>query len=155
MSFKSSSSSSDDFQLQMAQIDEQEDAICHQIIQNNITIMQILNEYAADQTIERNVGGSIPGHAFINQDRESVDRRLFNDYFSESPMYNEAMFRRRYRMSRSLFLRIMYAVKSHDNYFVQQADRAGRFELSPLQKITAVFCWPTVFRQMAKASTAK
>ena len=68
MNFNSSSSSDDDILLQMAQIDEQEDAICHQIIQDNLTIMQILNQHAADQITERNIGGSIPRHAFINRD---------------------------------------------------------------------------------------
>ena len=42
-------------------------------------------------------------------------------------------------MSRSLFLRIVDAVKSHDNYFVQRVDRVGRLGWSPLQKITVVF----------------
>ncbi|XP_020275043.1 uncharacterized protein LOC109849603 [Asparagus officinalis] len=49
------------------------------------------------------------------------------------------MFRRRYRMSRSLFLRIVDAVKDHDYYFQQRSDGLGRMGLSPLQKVTAVF----------------
>ncbi|XP_019240160.1 PREDICTED: uncharacterized protein LOC109220152 [Nicotiana attenuata] len=42
-------------------------------------------------------------------------------------------------MSRNLFLRIVDEVKGHDMYFVQRADAMGRFGLSTLQKITAVF----------------
>ncbi|XP_039130886.1 uncharacterized protein LOC120267278 [Dioscorea cayenensis subsp. rotundata] len=42
-------------------------------------------------------------------------------------------------MSRSLFLRILNAVQSHDNYFQQQRDVLGRLGFSPLQKVTAVF----------------
>ncbi|XP_019170454.1 PREDICTED: uncharacterized protein LOC109166024 [Ipomoea nil] len=49
------------------------------------------------------------------------------------------MFRRRFRMSRNLFLRIPNAVKGHVNYFVQQKDRIGRLGLSTLQKVTAAF----------------
>ena len=46
---------------------------------------------------------------------------------------------RRYRMSRSLFLRIANAVEEHDSFFKQRRDAAGRLGLSPLQKITAAF----------------
>ncbi|XP_020271556.1 uncharacterized protein LOC109846722 [Asparagus officinalis] len=42
-------------------------------------------------------------------------------------------------MSRSLFLRIVDAVKDHDYYFQQRSDGLGRMGLSPLQKVTAVF----------------
>ncbi|KAL0817035.1 hypothetical protein Bca101_073479 [Brassica carinata] len=43
------------------------------------------------------------------------------------------MFRRRYRMSRPLFLRVIEAVESYDNYFTQNMD-ACRVGLSSLQK---------------------
>ncbi|XP_060209734.1 uncharacterized protein LOC132636734 isoform X2 [Lycium barbarum] len=49
------------------------------------------------------------------------------------------MFRRRYRMSRNLFLRVVDAIKAHDTYFEQHADAMGRFGLSIVQKITVVF----------------
>ncbi|AAF97981.1 F21J9.3 [Arabidopsis thaliana] len=49
------------------------------------------------------------------------------------------MFRRRFRMSRSLFLRIYDAIQRHDNYFVQRRDRVGKLGLSGLQKMTAAF----------------
>ena len=42
-------------------------------------------------------------------------------------------------MSRSLFLRIVEAVKEHDVYFQQRRDSLGRLGLSSLQKITAAF----------------
>ena len=47
------------------------------------------------------------------------------------------MFRRRFRMSQSLFLRISEAVQLHDGYFVQRRDAMGRIGLSAIQKITA------------------
>ncbi|XP_073021858.1 uncharacterized protein [Primulina eburnea] len=81
--------------------------------------------------------GSITGHVVINRDRLAAKQRLYNDYFFESPMYNESMFKRRFRMSRRLFLRIMESVQQHDNYFVQKVDALGRPGLSPYQKITA------------------
>ncbi|XP_010431016.1 PREDICTED: putative nuclease HARBI1 [Camelina sativa] len=83
--------------------------------------------------------GSIPGHKVINRDRENASRNLFNDYFADNPLFPETMFRRRYQMSRPLFLRIYEAIQSHDNYFVQRRDGVGKLGLSGLQKITAVF----------------
>ncbi|XP_024972712.1 uncharacterized protein LOC112511324 [Cynara cardunculus var. scolymus] len=83
--------------------------------------------------------GSIPGHIVINRDRENADRILFNDYFSENHRFPESMFRRRFRMSRTLFVRILDVVQSHDNYFLQRRDGCGKFGLSCYQKVTAVF----------------
>ena len=42
-------------------------------------------------------------------------------------------------MQRSLFLRIVDAVREHNNYFVQKMDGVGKLGLSTLQKVTAVF----------------
>ena len=84
-------------------------------------------------------GGSIPGHIVVRRDRKAAHHNLFNDYFSDNPRYGEDFFRRRFRMSRSLFLRIVDAVKSHNPYFEQRTDALGRLGLSPLQKITAAF----------------
>ncbi|XP_019238012.1 PREDICTED: uncharacterized protein LOC109218136 [Nicotiana attenuata] len=83
--------------------------------------------------------GSIPGHLVINRDREGTDSNLILDYFSYNPRFSDRQFHRRYRMSHNLFLRIVDEVKGHDMYFVQQANAMGRFGLSTLQKITAVF----------------
>jgi len=43
-------------------------------------------------------------------------------------------------MSRELFLRIMNAVESHDDYFVQKRNAANVLGLSCFQKVTAAFC---------------
>ncbi|XP_020243553.1 uncharacterized protein LOC109821808 [Asparagus officinalis] len=42
-------------------------------------------------------------------------------------------------MLRSLFLRIVDAVKDHDYYFQQQSDGLGRMRLLPSQKVTVIF----------------
>ncbi|XP_010431602.1 PREDICTED: uncharacterized protein LOC104715936 [Camelina sativa] len=115
--------------------DHEEEAIQHAIANNNSVIQFLLNQQK-NQAIH---GGSVPERSFIHRDRESAHDRLFNDYFSENPKYNEATFRRRFRMSRLLFLRIIHQVESHENYFTQRRDSSGRLGLSSLQKITAVF----------------
>ncbi|XP_075475704.1 uncharacterized protein LOC142509858 [Primulina tabacum] len=98
---------------------------------------QLVATYIIHQEQEVTHGGSIPGHIVIHRDREIADRNLFNDYFADNPRYNEAMFRRRFRMSRNLFLRIVDEVKNHDIYFTQRSDSVWRLGLSTIQKTTA------------------
>lgn len=62
---------------------------------------------------------------------------MFQDYLAENPTYGPEIFRRRYIMSRDLFIRIMNAVEAHDDYFVQKRNAAGVLGLSSFQKITA------------------
>jgi len=52
--------------------------------------------------------------------------RLWNDYFSEAPVYGTRLFRRRFRMSKDVFLRVTNAVALHDTYFEQSRDAVGR-----------------------------
>ena len=133
----SSSSSSDDDENSLVLNDllKKEAIIVHAISNNNM----ILEHLRSQQHNLVSHGGSVPGHIFVNRDREAADHRLFNDYFADNPLYNEDQFRRRYRMRRSLFLRIVDAVKDHDQYFQQRRDHAGRLGLSSNQKVTAVF----------------
>ncbi|XP_073154148.1 uncharacterized protein [Henckelia pumila] len=113
----------------------------HLIDQQQMVLSQLISATVATEYFQESDnlqhGGSIPGHIVINRDRLAADQRLFADYFSESSMYNESMFKRHFRMSHRLFLRIMESVEKHDNYFVQKVDGLGRPGLSPHQKITA------------------
>ncbi|KAJ9546879.1 hypothetical protein OSB04_019422 [Centaurea solstitialis] len=69
--------------------------------------------------------------------REIGETRLMEDYFVDNPIYDEVICRRRFRMQRSLFLRIVNVVTANDEYFAQRRDATGRRGLSPLQKCTA------------------
>ncbi|KAK6120693.1 hypothetical protein DH2020_045567 [Rehmannia glutinosa] len=132
----SSSSFSNDedmYKNELEAINAEEEIITRIVARNNNILAQLLNH----QESETNHRGSIPGHVVVNRDREIADRNLFNDYFAENPRYDEATFRRRFRMSRSLFLRIAGAVRNHDNYFLQRRDATGRLGLSLFQKVTA------------------
>ncbi|KAK2421786.1 hypothetical protein QL285_032376 [Trifolium repens] len=73
----------------------------------------------------------------IDRSREEGHIRLFNDYFSENPVYTDAQFRRRFRMHRHVFLRIVAALGNHDEYFQMRVDATRKMGLSPLQKCTA------------------
>ncbi|RWR92167.1 putative nuclease HARBI1 [Cinnamomum micranthum f. kanehirae] len=81
--------------------------------------------------------GSIQGHAVMHRGRISGHHRLYNDYFSENPVYTLSQFRRRFRMRKPLFIRIVNAVEAHDLYFQQKRNCAGSLDLSALQKVTA------------------
>ncbi|XP_023157016.1 uncharacterized protein [Zea mays] len=83
--------------------------------------------------------GSVFGHKVHDRSRQEHDRKLFQDYFAENPTYPEKFFRRRFRMSSSLFKRIAKAVEKHDEYFVQDRNAAGVLGFSCLQKVTAAF----------------
>lgn len=135
----SSSSSSEAEEESYAKLRNEQMAIHHQqqmcILQlqtNAVVVSEYFQQF--DNTYHH---GSIPGHVVINRDRATADQRLYNDYFSSSPVYNETMFKRRFRMSRRLFSRILEAVQAHDTYFVQKPNASGQLGLSPHQKITA------------------
>ena len=71
----------------------------------------------------------------VNRNRKEGELRLYNDYFAENPKFTESQFRRRFRMSRHLFLRIANAVEAHNPYFKQKKDAIGVLGLSCLQKV--------------------
>ncbi|XP_030941674.1 uncharacterized protein LOC115966610 [Quercus lobata] len=74
---------------------------------------------------------------YIERNHLAGHRRLYDDYFAEEPVYPPNLFRRRFRMRRSLFLRILFRVEAHEPYFTQKRNAAKKLGLSPLQKMTA------------------
>ncbi|XP_018479975.1 uncharacterized protein LOC108851038 [Raphanus sativus] len=85
---------------------------------------------------------------FIEINREDGHEKLWNDYFSENPTYTSKLFRRRFRMNKSLFMRIVYRLSTEAPYFKPKEDATGRASLSPLQKCTAAI------RQLAYGCSA-
>ncbi|XP_056682783.1 uncharacterized protein [Spinacia oleracea] len=72
-----------------------------------------------------------------DRNREEGHNRLFNDYFAVNPVYSEKQLRRRFRMRRPLFCRIMNKVVENDIFMQQRRNAAGKLGLSGLQKCTA------------------
>ena len=64
--------------------------------------------------------GSIQGHSVIFRNRVEGHERLYHDYFAKSTTYPPNLFRRRFRMNRSLFVRILSNMEAYDPYFVQK-----------------------------------
>ncbi|XP_056842126.1 uncharacterized protein LOC130495088 [Raphanus sativus] len=87
-----------------------------------------------DQEARRNARKK---RAYIERHREEGHILLWNDYFSETPTFPENMFRRRFRMNRPLFMRIVDRLSTEVEYFREKRDALGRISLSPLQKCTA------------------
>ena len=62
-------------------------------------------------------GGSAPGRMKAkNWHHLEGYCMLYSDYFADAPLHGDKTFRRRYRMSRKLFLRIVNAIREFDNY---------------------------------------
>ena len=60
------------------------------------------------------------------------------DYFDRTnPVYPEHLFRRRYRMSRDLFLIIPRGVRDYDPYFQCRPDATGALGFTSYQKCSA------------------
>ncbi|GJS83649.1 ALP1-like protein [Tanacetum coccineum] len=91
----------------------------------------------------------------IYRDREGAEDHLMGDYFNEPCKYPLYYFRRRYRMSRRLFLKIVEGISTyeagpllkHFKFFKIQADCTGRMSLSVIMKCTAAI------RQLAYGTT--
>ena len=63
--------------------------------------------------------------------------KIYKDYFATHSTYNEALFRRRFRMRKNVFIKTMEDVHRHDPFFEQKRDALGLLGAHPLLKITA------------------
>ncbi|GKA23745.1 hypothetical protein Tco_0709778 [Tanacetum coccineum] len=66
--------------------------------------------------------------------------RLVAAYFSEHPQYDETTFYTRYRMSQTLFPRIVQEITYHYPYFLLRLDCTGKIGISALVKCTFAIC---------------
>uniref|UniRef100_A0A0D3CYM4 DDE Tnp4 domain-containing protein n=1 Tax=Brassica oleracea var. oleracea TaxID=109376 RepID=A0A0D3CYM4_BRAOL len=101
-------------------------------------------EEMVDQVVDNFIDSIVDGQAnnpkrraYIERNRELGHNQLLNDYFKENPTYPPEMFRRRFRMNKPLFLRIVDRLSSEVPYFQQRRNAHGRYGLSALQKCTA------------------
>ncbi|XP_021769830.1 uncharacterized protein LOC110734076 [Chenopodium quinoa] len=73
----------------------------------------------------------------FERDHEDGHNRLWNDYFTDPPVFPPNLFRRRFRMRKHVFLRIVHTLDEGHQFFQQRQDATGRFGASALQKCTA------------------
>ncbi|GJT37960.1 hypothetical protein Tco_0937825 [Tanacetum coccineum] len=97
--------------------------------------------------------GSAPKRTrtYISREREEAEQRLIDDYFGDDetpPKYPEENFRRRYRMSSTLFDKIVNDITNYDaqplfEYFIffkQRYDATGHTSICPILKCTSAIC---------------
>ncbi|XP_022681830.1 uncharacterized protein LOC111257065 [Setaria italica] len=84
--------------------------------------------------------GSVPGREVVSRDMSSGNLRIVADYFADPPIYNATFFRKRFRLSRELFLHIVDGVEAHDDYFRQKLNATGLLGATALQKVFGSFC---------------
>ena len=77
------------------------------------------------------------GRMCIPRNRGLGHAQLMQDYFAEVPTYPPRLFRRRYRMRRSLFKKIVRDCEANSTYFKQRRNVAGTLGFSSWQKISA------------------
>ncbi|XP_021753753.1 uncharacterized protein LOC110719157 [Chenopodium quinoa] len=116
---------------------------------NNVEFDRLVDDYAANHLPHILIPQHSSQESQLNNDTESVPEpkrgrerekghvQLYNDYFVSNAVYIDNQFRRRFRMQRSLFCRIMNKVVEGDQFFQQRRNAAEKFGLSPLQKCTA------------------
>jgi hypothetical protein len=75
----------------------------------------LLHEHTSRPVYRGSVKGRKPN---VKRNRDRGHYQLYRDYFHPTnPLFDAQRFRRRYRMSRKLFLTILNGVRAHDNYF--------------------------------------
>ncbi|XP_070669009.1 uncharacterized protein [Malus domestica] len=90
-----------------------------------------------------------PSHsANLDRNRQRRGTDLLEDYFVRNNPFPNTYFRRRFRMERHLFNKIMIVVCNHDSYFVQKNDAFVVMGLFPEQKII------TALRMLAYGASA-
>uniref|UniRef100_A0A0D3BZX8 Nuclease HARBI1 n=1 Tax=Brassica oleracea var. oleracea TaxID=109376 RepID=A0A0D3BZX8_BRAOL len=90
-----------------------------------------------DDFIDSVIANDPKRRVYIERDKEQGHNQLWHDYFSENPTYPPEMFRRRFRMNKPLFLRIVERLNNEVPYFQQRINGHGRCGLFALQKCTS------------------
>jgi hypothetical protein len=125
--------SDDDKEQMFAELFEEEMAAAAQD-EEHMLILACLSGLYAETAIGRR-GGSAPGcrKCKLRQRMEGYCI-LYGHYFVDNPLHGEAVFRHCFRMSRKLFLKIVYALRDYDSYFRCKLDCTGMIGFSALQK---------------------
>ena len=101
------------------------------------TVLLLMKRHSSERN-DFNRGGSRPGKKpNKRRDFEEAHRRIVSHYFSPESLYTETDFRRRYRMPKRLFNRLMEEIPSNNAFFQQRPDCTGKMGASTLLKLIA------------------
>jgi hypothetical protein len=127
---------SDDEEEQMfAELFEEEMVAAAQD-EDHMLILACLSGLYADTAIGRRGGLALGRQKCKPRQRLEGYCILYADYFADNLLHGEAVFRHHFRMSRKLFLKIVYALRDYDSYFRCKLDCTGMAGFSALQKCT-------------------
>ncbi|CEP20023.1 hypothetical protein [Parasitella parasitica] len=74
----------------------------------------------------------------VKRDYEAGHNVIVKHYFdAHERTYDKTVLRRRFRMMRSLFIKIVNEVQEQDSYFIRKPNYTGKLGLSVLQKVVA------------------
>jgi hypothetical protein len=125
----------------MVLFDDDEDNIMNQFFEDDdesdddALILSLIAHDEQEQRRKKRRRGSVPGREVVYRGIHAGNLRIVVDYFADVPVYNDKIFRRRFRMSRNLFLRIVNGVEAHDDYFRQRPNAVGLLGATALQKV--------------------
>ncbi|XP_019190152.1 PREDICTED: uncharacterized protein LOC109184590 [Ipomoea nil] len=118
-------SSDDSTDESIAEIDELEE----EIMKHMLRLTKLVQQHQSSSN-PRNK------RRYYNRDHAAGHDRLAADNFSDDPVFPDDIFRRRFRIRKELFLRIVNALQSRYEYFQQRENTAKMTSLSTLQKCT-------------------
>ena len=105
--------------------------------QRQQTMVVVLAIKEHDERHKKRRRGSKVGRLCIPRNRHIGNELLMQDYFARYPTYPAHLFRRRYRMRRSLFVKIVQACEANSRFFTRRRNAAGLLGFSAYQKISA------------------
>nr|XP_043616304.1 uncharacterized protein LOC122588251 [Erigeron canadensis] len=73
----------------------------------------------------------------IERQRKIGHQILLNDWFVDEPKYDDAYFRKKFRMEKNMFLKIVDDIEANFPYFRDGFDARGRDSFKPLQKVAS------------------
>ncbi|KAL4577102.1 hypothetical protein LXL04_013205 [Taraxacum kok-saghyz] len=133
----------------MADWSDNESDFTEQIAMMAMMGMQRVVEILEESEEEEGVVNSQPmTRQPIPRDRVGAHNRLIAHYFAPNCDYPPSVFRRRFRMHKPLFLRILNDVTANSNYMQQRSDATGSRGFSELQKCAVAI------RQLAYGSVS-
>ncbi|KAK1642069.1 hypothetical protein QYE76_059874 [Lolium multiflorum] len=118
-----------------------DDSDIEELLQDNdVEIMQILvevHDFEDRVKLMDQRRGSKMGRVTIYRNRALGHEHLMQDYFAKVPTYPPRLFRTRYRMRCSLFVKIVQDCEAASDYFKHRRSAAGIMGFSGYQKISA------------------
>jgi hypothetical protein len=115
----------DELMIEVPQEDEAEAAVHLQRWNMGFTFILQLRQKMNDSIPHQ--GGSVPGKApNKNHQRDAGALLMYSAYFADDAKNTPKEFRRRFRMNKDLFMKIVQCVREYDDYFKYKKDYTGK-----------------------------